>query len=368
MSASAAPYSALGITTFETNFANLYPKTESWFCLMQLFDNQNLKPYNTFGLEVFARHFLKIESASETPEIIDILRQHPYYILGGGSNTLFTQDFDGIVAHPAFSGIEVTDQNSDSATLRVAAGEPWDNLIQYCIKHQLYGIENLTGIPGLTGSAPVQNIGAYGVEVKDTISKVEGFVISTGKPFALSNTDCRFGYRNSIFKQELKHDCIITHVQFQLSKKQYFTLTYQGLANALRDRELPTTLRNVSECVRKIRDAKLPDPKIVGNGGSFFKNPVIPTEQFRELLTDYPDLVAYDVPDGQKKLSAGQLIEKAGWKGKRMGNAGTWKNQALVLVNYGNATPQEILHTAEEIVKDVNALFHIRLEMEINRI
>ena len=336
---------------------------------MKISENQNLKDYNTFGMEVLARRFLQIENAGEVPALItEYLHQEPFYILGGGSNTLFTKDFDGSIVHPVFTGIEVVEQAWDAVVLRVAAGEPWDNLIQYCIRHELFGIENLTGIPGWVGSAPVQNIGAYGVEVKDTILKVEGYVISTGKPLTLSNAECRFAYRNSIFKQELKHDFIITHVWFQLSKKKHFTLSYQGLAKALEERELPLTLHSVSDCVRKIRDTKLPDPKIVGNGGSFFKNPMIPEEKYRELQTIFPDLVAYDAPDGLKKLSAGQLIEKAGWKGKRMGNAGTWKNQALVLVNYGGATPKEVLEVAETIIHDVNSLFDITLEMEINRI
>lgn len=336
---------------------------------MKISENQNLKDYNTFGMEVFARRFLQIENAGEVPALItEYLHQEPFYILGGGSNTLFTKDFDGSIVHPVFTGIEVVEQAWDAVVLRVAAGEPWDNLIQYCIRHELFGIENLTGIPGWVGSAPVQNIGAYGVEVKDTVLKVEGYVISTGKSLTLSNAECRFAYRNSIFKQELKHDFIITHVWFQLSKKKHFTLSYQGLAKALEERELPLTLHSVSDCVRKIRDTKLPDPKIVGNGGSFFKNPVIPEEKYRELQTNFPDLVAYDAPDGLKKLSAGQLIEKAGWKGKRMGNAGTWKNQALVLVNYGGATPKEVLEVAETIIHDVNSLFDITLEMEINRI
>ena len=336
---------------------------------MKISENQNLKDYNTFGMEVFARRFLQIENAGEVPALItEYLHQEPFYILGGGSNTLFTKDFDGSIVHPVFTGIEVVEQAWDAVVLRVAAGEPWDNLIQYCIRHELFGIENLTGIPGWVGSAPVQNIGAYGVEVKDTILKVEGYVISTGKSLTLSNAECRFAYRNSIFKQELKHNFIITHVWFQLSKKKHFTLSYQGLAKALEERELPLTLHSVSDCVRKIRDTKLPDPTIVGNGGSFFKNPVIPEEKYRELQTNFPDLVAYDAPDGLKKLSAGQLIEKAGWKGKRMGNAGTWKNQALVLVNYGGATPKEVLEVAETIIHDVNSLFDITLEMEINRI
>ena len=257
---------------------------------MKISENQNLKDYNTFGMEVFARRFLQIENAGEVPALItEYLHQEPFYILGGGSNTLFTKDFDGSIVHPVFTGIEVVEQAWDAVVLRVAAGEPWDNLIQYCIRHELFGIENLTGIPGWVGSAPVQNIGAYGVEVKDTILKVEGYVISTGEPLTLSNAECRFAYRNSIFKQELKHDFIITHVWFQLSKKKHFTLSYQGLAKALEERELPLTLHSVSDCVRKIRDTKLPDPKIVGNGGSFFKNPMIPEEKYRELQTNFPE-------------------------------------------------------------------------------
>ena len=336
---------------------------------MKLFENQNLKEYNTFGMEVYARQFLAMESADETPEVIGhFLREKPYYILGGGSNTLFTKDFDGTIVHPAFTGIELMERNEENVLLRVAAGEPWENLIQYCIRRELYGIENLTAIPGLAGSAPVQNIGAYGVEVKDTVWKVEGYRISTGEPFSLSNQECRFSYRNSIFKQKLKNDCIITYVWLQLSVKEHYTLSYQGLAKELSERELPLSLRYVSNCVRKIRDTKLPDPKVVGNGGSFFQNPVVPAEKYAELSEKFPDLVAYDAPDGGKKLSAGQLIEKTGWKGKRMGNAGTWKNQALVLVNYSGATPKEVLDVAETIIHDVKSLFDITLEMEINRI
>jgi UDP-N-acetylmuramate dehydrogenase len=335
---------------------------------MKLSENQNLKTYNTFGMEVYARRFVQLESAEEVPAVMEEwLRQTPYYILGGGANTLFTEDFDGTIAHPVFGGIEMMEKSGEKVLLRVAAGEPWDNLIQYCIEHEYYGIENLTAIPGLAGSAPVQNIGAYGVEVKDTIVKVQGYRISTGEPFELTNADCRFAYRNSVFKQEMKNDCVITYVWFQLSTEKHFTLTYQGLVQSLQEREMPLTLRNVSDCVRRIRDAKLPDPAIIGNGGSFFKNPVVQAGKYRDLKAQYPDLVAYDAPNGDKKLSAGQLIEKAGWKGKRVGNAGTWKNQALVLVNHGGATPQEVLGVADAVIHDVNALFGITLEMEINR-
>ena len=335
---------------------------------MKLSENQNLKTYNTFGMEVYARRFVQLESAEEVPAVMEAwLRQTPYYILGGGANTLFTEDFDGTIAHPVFGGIEMMEKSGEKVLLRVAAGEPWDNLIQYCIEHEYYGIENLTAIPGLAGSAPVQNIGAYGVEVKDTIVKVQGYRISTGEPFELTNADCRFAYRNSVFKQEMKNDCVITYVWFQLSTEKHFTLTYQGLVQSLQEREMPLTLRNVSDCVRRIRDAKLPDPAVIGNGGSFFKNPVVQAGKYRDLKAQYPDLVAYDAPNGDKKLSAGQLIEKAGWKGKRVGNAGTWKNQALVLVNHGGATPQEVLGVADAVIHDVNALFGITLEMEINR-
>ncbi len=336
---------------------------------MHLIEKQNLKNYNTFGMEVVTKSFLQVDSAEEVPYIIEnYLQRHPYYLLGGGSNTLFTKDFDGIIVHPAFSGIGLVGQRGGEAVVRVAAGEQWDNLVQYCIRREYYGLENLTGIPGLVGSAPVQNIGAYGVELKDTLLKVEGYRISTGEAFELTRDECQFGYRNSIFKQKLKNDCFITYVWFRLSCIRHFTMTYQGLSKVLEERELPLTLRNVSECVRTIRDTKLPNPAVVGNGGSFFKNPVVTAERYEALVSAFPDLVAYDAPDGKKKLSAGQLIEKAGWKGRRVGNAGTWENQALVLVNYGGATPDEVLHVADSIVDDVNRLFNIVLEMEINRI
>ena len=337
---------------------------------MKLVENQNLKSYNTFGMEVSARHFLQVEKCEEVPAVIaNYLRRDQYYILGGGSNTLFTKDFAGTIVHPAFTGIELVDRADGNVLLRVAAGEPWENLIQYCIKHQLYGIENLTAIPGLVGSAPVQNIGAYGVEVNDSVRKVEGYVISTGKAFALTNAECHFGYRNSLFKQELKNDCIITHVWFQLSEKQYFTLTYQGLARALQERELPLTLRNVSDCVRKIRDSKLPDPKIVGNGGSFFKNPIITDRHFEDLRSIYPDMPYYDAPEGTgKKIPAAWLITKAELKGRSVGGAQIYEKQPLVIVNRCNAQPSDVVELAGLVMSTVSEKFGISLEPEVNYI
>ena len=325
-----------------------------------------LSTLTTMRLGGPARFVIEIEEPDDIVEAFDFVHDKnlPFFILGGGANTLgHDEGFPGVVIINKMHGVRV-----DGDKVNAMGGEEWDKVVEKACEANLTGIEALSKIPGTAGAAPVQNIGAYGVEVKDTVYKVQGYILSTRNPFELSNADCQFGYRNSIFKQTLKNDCIITYVRFQLSKKKHFTLSYQGLAKALEERELPLTLHSVSDCVRKIRDNKLPDPKIVGNGGSFFKNPVVPIDKYSELQTQYPDLVAYDAPDGLKKLSAGQLIEKAGWKGKQLGNAGTWKNQALVLVNYGGATPKEVLDVAENIILDVKNMFDITLEMEINRI
>jgi UDP-N-acetylmuramate dehydrogenase len=330
--------------------------------------NYDLLAQNTFRMKVSCACYVEYETVKELEGLnFDRLPQ-PLLHIGAGSNLLFTGDFPGTVLHSNIEFIKYIDMGFEDVPVMVGAGVVWDHFVEEACRHGLWGAENLSLIPGEVGAAAVQNIGAYGVEVKDTVHKVQGYILSTRNPFELSNADCQFGYRNSIFKQTLKNDFIITYVWFQLSKKQHFTLTYQGLAKALQERELPLTLRNVSDCVRQIRDSKLPDPQLVGNGGSFFKNPVVPAEKYKDLQTQYPDLVAYDAPDGGKKLSAGQLIEKAGWKGKRVGNAGTWKNQALVLVNYGGATPKEVLDVAETIIKDVKMMFNVTLEMEINRI
>ena len=338
---------------------------------MKVATNFPLKEHNTFGMDVTCAHFVQIDSADEIPKMADLF-DTPHYILGGGSNTLFTGHFNGTILHPVFGGIEVTSQStptsdgtpSSSVLLRVAAGEPWENLTNYCREHNLYGLENLTGIPGLVGSAPVQNIGAYGVEVKDCIEKVEGYYTDTMQPFSLTSDDCCFGYRDSVFKHELKGRCFITHVWFRLSSQPHFTLTYKALAQAMEGRE--PTLDSVAETVLAIRNSKLPDITQIGCAGSFVKNPVVDQAQHATLLNRFPDLVSYPAGDGRMKLSAGQLIEKAGWKGRREGDAGIYPKQALVIVNYGNAKPEEICNVYRQVIADVKDLFQVTLTPEVN--
>ena len=334
---------------------------------MKIENRYNLREHNTFGMNVDCETFIQIDSNEEIPEVIDgYLRGRKYYILSGGSNTLFKGNYAGVIIHPATKGIEIVEDTADNVILKVAAGETWDDLIAFCINNNFYGLENLTAIPGLVGSAPVQNIGAYGVEAKDTVCRVHGVNLSTKSSFDYSNEECKFAYRNSVFKSNPEHNLLITDVCFCLSKKEKFTLTYRGLTQKLQDENISLTLKNISEAVRSIRDSKLPDYRKIGNGGSFFKNPVVTSEQYFQLLEKHPDLVAFDTNDGQKKLSAGQLIEKCGWKGRKIGDAGVYSKQALVLVNHGNATPKEILNLADNIISDVKISFDVDLEKEIN--
>lgn len=318
-------------------------------------------------MDVLCSRFIEVESSDEVPQLIkEGVFLSPFFILGGGSNILFTRDFSGTVVHPVFKGIEVLEEMDDEVVVRASAGEEWENLQQFCIAHQLYGLENLIGIPGNVGSAPVQNIGAYGTEVKDCIETVEGWRLDISEPFRFSNAECRFGYRDSVFKNELKNKCLITHVTFRLSKIEHYNLKYKALADELQNSHLPLSLKNVTDCILRVRNSKLPDITKIGCAGSFFKNPVIPQTQFDQLRQEVPDMVSYPAPDGMVKLAAGQLIEKAGWKGKRVGNAGVYDKQALVIVNYGGASPEEIVSVCEAVVRDVFEKFHIAIVPEVN--
>lgn len=334
---------------------------------MQTYEHYSVKAHNTFMMDVFCDRFVCVEHPDEVRQLAKQgIFQSEHFILGGGSNVLFTQDYPGTIVHPVFKGMEVVEETEDDVLLRVAAGEEWEQLQQYCLQHQLYGIENLIGIPGLVGSAPVQNIGAYGVEVKDTIASVEGLRTDTLQPFALSNAQCHFGYRDSIFKRELKRKCFITHVTFRLSKREHYTLTYKALSQELERCNLQPSLQNITDCILRVRNSKLPDISKIGCAGSFFQNPIIPQSQFEQLLRTTPDLVSYPANNGNVKLAAGQLIEKAGWKGRRIGDAGVYDKQALVLVNYGNATPQEIVSVCQQVIEAVKKHFGVTLAPEVN--
>jgi UDP-N-acetylmuramate dehydrogenase len=333
----------------------------------KLYKDYPLDNLNTFGVRASAKYFVKPKSLSELVESVKkiIPKDLPLMVLGGGSNVLFTKDFNGVILQPSLSGIEEIHSDEDFATLSVGAGETWDDFVEYAVNNGLCGIENLSLIPGSVGASPIQNIGAYGVEVKDSIEMVMGLNLESMEMVEYSKNECQFDYRNSIFKNELKEKVIITHVYFKLSK--HFTpITHYG---NLED-ELKTigdkTLKNIRKAVVNIRNSKLPDPAKLGNAGSFFKNPIVHLNIVSELKKLFDKVPFYPVNDDSVKLPAGWLIEQCGWKGKRIGNVGVHQNQALVLVNYGEAKGDEILSLAEMVSESVFKNFNVSLEMEVN--
>lgn len=335
--------------------------------MIEIKKDYSLKSRNTFGLDVTTRFFVE---ASKADKISFSLNYASYYdlpvmILGGGSNILFTKDYEGLIIQPTIQGIEVTEDAPETVTIRVGAGVNWDTLVEWAVSRGLGGLENLSYIPGNVGASPIQNIGAYGVEAKDSIVKVEGLNIISKKMFSLSNAECLFDYRNSIFKGELKHRVVVTHVHFKLSKKPTLITHYGNL-----DEEIfkfgERTIQTVRNAVIKIRKQKLPEPSEVGNAGSFFKNPLVKTSLFESLQSKYEKVPSYPANEDHIKIPAGWLIEQCGWKGKRVGNCGVHQNQALVLVNFGNAKGSEILNLAHQIKKSVTDKFGIDLEMEVN--
>lgn len=329
--------------------------------------NQQLKPYNTFHIPALCDRFVQVESEQEIPRLLeDGVMEGKHLVLGGGSNILFTGNFHGTVVQVCTRGIIVAEEDADSVLLEVAAGEEWADFVDFCIRNHYYGVENLIGIPGHVGSCPVQNIGAYGVEVKDVIESVLGYRISTKKPFELANAECAFGYRSSIFKTNWKGDVLISRVRFRLSKIPHFTLTYQALSKELENKKMELTLENVAALVKSIRDAKLPDITKIGCAGSFFKNPVVPVEVRDALACEIPQLVSYPAGEGMAKLAAGQLIDLAGMKGVREGDAGVYPYQALVIVNYGNASGTEVCNFYKKVQKAVFDRFGIAIEPEVN--
>lgn len=331
---------------------------------MKYYSDFSLKNYNTFGMDVRCRRFVAVEDEVEVPDVISqYLRNEEFYILGGGSNVLFTRDFEGTIVHLQTTGISVVAEDDITVQVAAAAGESWENFVNYCVSHGYYGVENLIGIPGLVGSSPVQNIGAYGAEVKDVIERVEGYYIVDGKHFEMSNGDCHFGYRNSIFKNELKNRCLITKVIFKLSKIEKYNLSYRALSEKLQDAEL--SLKKVADTVSSIRKSKLPDVHELGSAGSFFKNPVVSQATLNALLQRYPDLVHYPA-DGGVKLAAGQLIDLCQWKGRREGQVGTYPLQALVIVNYGGATGKDVVDFYTRIQESVYQKFGVKIEPEVN--
>jgi UDP-N-acetylmuramate dehydrogenase len=331
-------------------------------CVLQPF---SLKSFNSFKIEVFCNDFICVNREEEFNYLFDKkIFETPFFLLGGGYNILFTKDFNGVIIHISTKGIKIIDQTKGFVDIKVQSGENWDDFIGFCVKNRFFGVENLAGIPGKVGSCPVQNIGAYGVEVKDVIKEVHVREIITGKSLVFSNEACKFGYRDSIFKNELKNKHIITSVVFRLSKIESYNLTYKALKDELQIHP-NITLALVQEKVKEIRNRKLPDIEKIGSAGSFFKNPVILKDKFDELQKKYPQLVHFEEDENYVKLAAAQLIEISGWKGFREGDAGVYPFQPLVLVNYGNATAQEIINLARKIQQSVFEYFEVKLECEV---
>ena len=337
---------------------------------MRIEQNFSLKTYNTFGIDAKAKSLVAVTTEAE---LIDFLKHNPLknelaLVLGGGSNMLLTKDIDGTVLHVAISGKQIIEETESSALVEAGAGENWHQLVLWAIENNLAGIENLSLIPGNIGTAPVQNIGAYGVELKDTFYSLDAIEISTGKKHTFTLEACKFGYRESIFKSELKGKFIITRVRLKLFKPPHSLSTHYGaIKEELTNKEVVNpSIKDVSNAVIAIRQSKLPDPKELGNSGSFFKNPIVREEIANSLKNSYPELPIYDANSGNKKLAAGWLIDQCGLKGYRTGDAGVHKKQALVLVNYGNATGADILALAQFVITHVYEKFGVKLEPEVN--
>lgn len=327
----------------------------------------NLKEFNTLGINAKAKYCTQIENEED----LNILFKEGKFkektlIVGEASNILFKSDFDGIVLMINTKGIEIFSETKNEIILEVKSGENWNNLVDYTVKNKYWGIENLSMIPGNVGAAPIQNIGAYGTELKDVFVSLDAFDTQTGQITTFNKEECKFDYRDSIFKSEHKGRYIVLSIKIKLSKTPKPNISYKALKDYFRENaEKPLSIENIQEAVNKVRSSKLPDPKEIKNSGSFFKNPIIDNAKARELKRKYPDIPLYNVGNNSTKVAAGWLIEKAGWKGKRFGDAGVHKNQALVLVNYGNASGEEILLLSQKIATDIYEKFGIKLEREV---
>lgn len=335
---------------------------------MKFFEHFSLREHNTFGIDAGTRYYAEAETRDELVNLITdkSITENGILVLGGGSNLLFTQDFPGLVIKPVFKAIQIIREEEDFVEISVEAGHNWDEFVAFTVKMGYGGLENLSLIPGNCGAAPVQNIGAFGTEVRDHLTELRAIEISTGKERIFTNEDCQFGYRLSIFKTAWKGRAIITHTTYRLTKRNHhYRLDYGNIEKELPNFGAPSP-ENIRATVISIRNSKLPDPKIIGNAGSFFKNPAVSIIKAEEILVSYPNAPVYPFSETERKLAAGWLIEQAGWKGKSLGNAGVHDKQALVLVNRGGATGKEILNLAEKVQQSVVEKFGLALEMEVN--
>ena len=335
---------------------------------MQVQENISLKPYNTFGIDAKAKFFCEINSIEDLTEALRLEDYPDIFILSGGSNMLITKDIEALVIHINIKGITVIAEGENHVILKVMAGENWHQLVLWTLKHNYGGLENMSLIPGNTGTAPIQNIGAYGVELKDIFESCEAMEIAAKQIRTFSTDDCQFGYRDSYFKNEGKGKYVITSVNLRLTKNNHNLNTTYGAIEAQLEKDSVNdpSIKDISNAVIAIRQSKLPDPTELGNSGSFFKNPVVSKSEFEKFSTAHPEAPFYKVSEENYKIPAGWLIEQSGYKGKRFGDAGVHKNQALVLVNHGNATGEEVLNLAYEIINSVNKKFGILISPEVN--
>lgn len=330
-------------------------------------ENIDLKPYNTFGISVKTSYFSPFKSTNELKMLIQNNPSKKLMILGGGSNVLFKSNFNGLILRNEIKGKEIIKETDDQVFVKVGAGENWHEFVLFCIENNWGGVENLSLIPGSVGASPMQNIGAYGVEIKDFFHELEAYNIQSKDVETFSHTDCEFGYRESVFKRKLKGQYVITSVTYILNKKHQLNTSYGAIEDELAKKEITEpTIKNVSDAVIAIRESKLPNPKEIGNAGSFFKNPIIEQSLLQSIQKKYTDIPFYPIDKNYVKVPAGWLIDKAGWKGKRIANYGVHLKQALVLVNYDNATGSEIYNLSESILQDIKNKFGITLEREVN--
>lgn len=335
---------------------------------MQILKNISLKSYNTFGINVTAEHFVSVTNIDTLKDILKLQDYPNKLILGGGSNMLLTKNVADLVIHINIKGINIVSENEDFVYVKANAGENWHQFVLWCINNDFGGLENLSLIPGNVGTAPIQNIGAYGIELQDTFESCEAISLENQETQTFTKNECDFGYRNSVFKQQAKDKFIITSVVFKLTKRNHkLNINYGTIASQLESMGIENpTIQNISRAVISIRESKLPNPKEIGNSGSFFKNPVILKTHFNRLVENFQDIPSYPINDDEVKVPAGWLIEKAGFKGKRFGDYGVHKNQALVLVNYGDAKGEDILNLSKLIQKTIKRIFDISIEAEVN--
>ena len=334
---------------------------------MNITENISVKSYNSFGIDVITRYFATFSSTNELLNLLEDYRAKNVLVLGGGSNILFTKPYDGLIIKNELKGIELLHEDNECYFVRAQAGENWHRFVQYCIEHNYAGIENLSLIPGNVGASPMQNIGAYGVEIRDVFYALEACHLKDHTMHRFGLADCHFGYRESVFKNKYLNQFAIMNVTFRLRKQPVFQTGYGAIEQELAKMQISKlTIKAISEAVINIRSSKLPDPAKIGNAGSFFKNPLIPLTHFKELKKSYPSIPGYPAKENKIKIAAGWLIEQCGWKGYRKSDAGCYEKQALVLVNYGNASGQDILDLSESIIQTVLAKFQINLEREVN--